>query len=112
MARRSWRLAVLAALPLAVVVFDPAGFDPFGPAKWAVESVLFPLGLVAVWRGRGRGLRVERRTMVLWAAFLAVVTLAAVFGVDRGTAWTGTPERHFGVFTWLLCGWPSSSART
>ena len=36
--------------------------------------------------------------------FGVIVVTAAAFGVDRVYAWTGTPERHFGALTWLLCG--------
>jgi hypothetical protein len=38
-----------------------------------------------------------------WLGFLAWSALTAVLGVDRVHAWTGSPQRHFGVITWALC---------
>ncbi|MCU1426534.1 MAG: hypothetical protein JWL83_534 [Actinomycetia bacterium] len=100
--RVSPRVAVVAALPLAaVLVVDPRGLSPFGPAKWAAISTLVPLGVAATWR-RGT-ISLARRPMLAWLAFLAGVAGAAALGVDRWYAWTGTPERHFGAITWLLC---------
>jgi O-antigen ligase len=36
-------------------------------------------------------------------AFLGVAGVAAVRGLDPLYAWIGTPDRHFGWLTWLLC---------
>jgi hypothetical protein len=89
-----------AAVPLSLLVIDPSGLSPFGPAKWAVLSaaVLASAGLFL----RGR-VEVSRRAGILWLAFLVIVALTAAFGVDPLYAWIGTPERHFGALTWLLC---------
>ena len=96
--------AVALALLIAagVLVMDPAGWSPFGPAKWlaVVAVALTGVGL-AVPR---RHLLLTRRALVAWLAFLAWVSIAALAGVDRRLAWWGTPQRHFGALTWLLCG--------
>ena len=93
------RLATV-AVPLALVVaVDPGGLAPFGPAKWLGLTVLVPTVLSTT-----RTFRIHRPVLVLWGAFLAVVVVAAAFGLDRHLyAWVGTPERHFGALTWLLC---------
>jgi len=96
---RGW---VVAALPVAAVLaVDPGGLSPFGPVKWALVPTLVFLA-VAVLPGRGRRLTVARATVVPWAVLLGVVALAAAFGVDPLYAWTGTPERRFGVLAWVL----------
>ncbi|MGI8684952.1 MAG: O-antigen ligase family protein, partial [Acidimicrobiales bacterium] len=99
--RRSW---LPAALPVAAVVaVDPWGLAPFGPLKWALVSAIV-LGAVALLPGRGRPFTLARRPARAWLVFLAVVAVAAVSGIDPLYAWIGTPERHYGALTWLLCG--------
>lgn len=99
--RRSW---LPAALPVAAVVaVDPWGLAPFGPLKWALVSAIV-LGAVAFLPGRGRPFTLARRPARAWLVFLVVVAVAAASGVDPLYAWIGTPERHFGALTWLLCG--------
>ncbi|MDQ1375055.1 MAG: hypothetical protein QOJ09_2393, partial [Actinomycetota bacterium] len=93
---------VIAALPAGVLVVDPGGLAPFGPAKWLAVSVLVLAGATAVAVRRGP-VEVARRPALAWAAFLVIVGLAAAFGLDRLYAWTGTPERHLGALTWVLC---------
>jgi O-antigen ligase len=51
----------------------------------------------------GDRVRVDRRTALAWIAFLAIAAVAALGGLDPLYAWIGTPERHFGWLTWLLC---------
>ena len=94
-------VVVLAALaPAAVLTFDPWGLYPFGPAKWLVVSLAVPLG-AALLLG-ARPLRVATRPTAALGALLAVLAIAAAFGRDPLYAWTGTPERHLGVWLWLL----------
>ncbi|MFN2609021.1 MAG: O-antigen ligase family protein [Acidimicrobiales bacterium] len=103
MSGRPARTVVLAAvLPAGLLVVGPGGLAPFGPAKWWAVSTLAAAG-VALAAGRP-GPPVARRPAVAWAVFLALVAVAAVAGVDRLYAWTGTPERNLGVLTWALCG--------
>jgi O-antigen ligase/Flp pilus assembly protein TadD len=95
-----------AALPLvAVLAIDPGGLAPFGPAKWALVSVVVLVGLGAVMAmpSTGPRPRLARGPMVAWGAFLAIVVVAAARGLDPLYAWIGTPERHFGVVAWGLC---------
>jgi hypothetical protein len=84
-----------------VMVVDPFGWNPFGPAKWSAEVIAGLLaGATVLAAGR---LRLARRAAWAWVAFLVLVTLAAAFGVDPTQAWTGTPQRHFGALTWIMC---------
>ena len=95
---------MLAALPVgAVLAVDPSGLSPYGPAKWALITTLV-LAAAATQPGRGRRLVVARAPARAWIVFLVVVALAALVAVDPLYAWIGTPERHYGVLTWLLCG--------
>jgi O-antigen ligase len=99
---RSGGAWVLALVPVAAwLVVDPAGWQPFGPSKWLAISVLgvAGFGLVAL----HRPLRMARRAAIAWSALLVWMAVAAALGQDRLYAWTGTPERHFGWLTWLLC---------
>ena len=88
--------------PLAFAVYDPGGWYPFGPVRWLAVSVL-GLGVVALVLARGV-VRSSRLVAVAGAAFLACAAFAAAVGQDDLYAWTGTPERHLGWATWLLCG--------
>ncbi len=88
-------------LPVALLVMDPSGYSPFGPSKWAAVTVV---GLAAVavtaW---DRRLRVARWPVLLWLVFLGWLVVTAFVGLDPVYAWLGTPERNFGVITWVLC---------
>ncbi len=99
------RPLALAAAALAVgtcAAMDPAGWNPFGPAKWLAVSVLTLLALtVALWDDR---FSLDRPTTWLWAALLASMAIAAIGGLDPLYAWTGTAERHLGVVGWTLIG--------
>jgi hypothetical protein len=90
---------------VVVVAADPAGWSPFGPAKWTAVAVLGGAAIGAVLLDAGRRGRrgVARWPLVAWVAFVAVAVLAATAGEDPVYAWIGTPERRFGVLTWVLC---------
>jgi len=97
--RSSIVLALLA--PGAMLALDPGGWAPFTPAKWlVVTTVVFVGGALAFGQ---RPLRFNRAALVAWCALVGWVALAAALGNDRLYAWIGTPERHFGWLTWLLC---------
>jgi O-antigen ligase/Flp pilus assembly protein TadD len=84
----------------SVVVADPAGLSPFGPAKWAIVSVVgLLIGGSALWHGRQR---LHRRSLIAWGVLLAMLSLATAFGGDVPTALLGQPDRHLGLITWLL----------
>lgn len=95
-------VVLTAFAPVAFVVYDPGGWYPFGPVKWLAVSVL-GLGVVALVLERGV-VRSRRTVTLAGGAFLGWAAIAAVFGQDDLYAWTGTPERHLGCATWLLCG--------
>jgi hypothetical protein len=93
---------VLAALaPLSLLAVDPAGWYPFGPVKWLVVS-LVGFGGAALLLAQ-RPFSVPRRLVLALTLLVGWLTLAAVVGLDPLYAWTGTPERHFGIVTWVLC---------
>ena len=97
------RLAVHLAGALvvgAVVVADPSGLAPFGPAKWAVISTLgFATAAAALWWGRTR---LHHRSLRAWGVLLGFFTLGTSFGGDVPTALLGQPDRHLGLITWVL----------
>jgi hypothetical protein len=51
-----------------------------------------------------RQVALTRWALVAWIVFLVWVGISAVAGLDPRLAWLGTPQRHFGALTWLLCG--------
>jgi O-antigen ligase len=84
----------------SVVVVDPAGLAPFGPAKWLVVSTLaFAAVGLAMWRG---SVRCHRRSWWAWVALLALLLLSALTNGDAKVALLGHPDRHLGVLTWVL----------
>ena len=90
-----------ALIPAAVVVYDPAGWSSYVPAKWLVVSCLGPLTVAAVaWRRRNV---IDHRLAAIGTAFLLWLTLVTALGLDGRYAWLGTPERHSGWAMWLLC---------
>jgi O-antigen ligase len=97
------RAVIAAALPVAATLAVwPSGLAPFGPVKWlAVTTLVFAALAAVLWRRAE--LLLARAPMWAWLAFLVLVVVAAAFALDRVYAWTGTPERHFGVLAWLLC---------
>jgi O-antigen ligase/Flp pilus assembly protein TadD len=97
---------VLVMFALVPVAFDPGGWAAFGPLKWALIStlVLMAAGL-ALLEGQ---LWVHRPSGLIAAGFLVWVAVCAFWGLDRGHAWLGTPDRHLGVAAWVLfvlCFW-------
>ncbi len=94
--------ALLGALvPLAFLAVDPTGWFPFGPAKWLAVSLLGSAGAAAVLATRR--VSVPGPLLVAIAVWVVGVAAAAAVGHDPLYAWIGTPERHLGVATWLLC---------
>ncbi len=99
----SVRLAALAFGALvvgSVVVVDPAGLAPFGPAKWLVVStVAFAAAATALWRC---GARCHRGSWWTWIAMLTLLSVSALVNGDWRVALLGHPDRHLGVLTWVL----------
>jgi Flp pilus assembly protein TadD len=92
---------VLAALaPAAMLLLDPGGLFPFGPAKWLAVSTLVPAGAALLFARRP--LRWERRPTLAVGALVVAMVLAAPVGEEGLYAWIGTPERHLGVLAWVL----------
>lgn len=96
-----WTALVAAMIPVAAyVTVDPAGWYPFGPAKWFAVSVVAAAAVVAVLAEDK--IRVPVAATTWWLVLLAWLTLATAVAVDPRLAWIGTAERHLGWFTWLL----------
>lgn len=88
-------------LPTGVLVMDPNGLSPYGPAKWAAVSTV---GAAAAALALGRQpVRVLAGAGQVWALLLTALCLSALTGLDGLYAWIGTPERNFGALTWALC---------
>lgn len=95
----AWLVAVFPAA--AMWAIDPAGYQPFGPAKYLVTSVLLLLAATCVIAG-GRRLVGHRPVLWVGGGLLAWWVVAAIAGVDRFHAWVGLPERRLGVIAWIL----------
>ncbi|MEP6658968.1 MAG: O-antigen ligase family protein [Acidimicrobiales bacterium] len=87
------------AVPFVLLAFDPWGWTPFGPLKWAIVTVATLAGLAAL---SMLDIEVERTTLAAWGALLVWLALVASIGVDPFHGWLGTPERHLGVIAWIL----------
>jgi Flp pilus assembly protein TadD len=99
---RPYAVALALVIAAGVLVMDPAGWSPYGPAKWlAVVAVALSGSAMALAR---RQVALTRWTLVAWTAFLVLVGISAAAGLDPRLAWLGTPQRHFGALTWMLCG--------
>lgn len=88
------------AVLLSVVAVDPAGWYPFVVAKFAAVS----LAVVVCWWAAVRepSNSLDGRALRVFVGLLVVLSIAAVVGREPFYAWTGTPERHLGVATWVL----------
>lgn len=91
-------LTAVAALGLSV--FDPFGWDQFGPIRWLVIG---GLGFWALALSTNPAPVDSSILTKLWAALLAWGAITSVLGADKLHAWIGTPDRRFGWLTWLLC---------
>ncbi len=85
--------------PLVVVAFDPEGLVPSGPLRITVVATAV-LALTAVSMGRNSGL--PRSLRLAGLVFGLWLTVATIFGIDQWHALVGTPDRRFGLLTWLL----------
>jgi cytochrome c-type biogenesis protein CcmH/NrfG len=92
---------VAAIAPAVLLVVDPSGWYWFGPVKWLVVTTALPLAAAALWHRTP--VTVVRLPTVAAVALVGALAIAAIRGADPLYAWTGTPERHLGVLTWLLC---------
>ncbi|MEO7557232.1 MAG: O-antigen ligase family protein [Acidimicrobiales bacterium] len=90
-----------ALVPSTLLLVDPWGWYPFGPAKWLAVTVLVPAASAMVLHRHP--VRCERRLGWALGALVAWLAVAAWVGHERLYGWLGTPERHLGVLTWALC---------
>jgi len=91
-----------AAVVLAsMVAINPWGWDRFGPLRFALISTIgFGVIAHALWTGRVRSQ--PEWVMWGWGLILGGTLVGALLSEDRWHAFVGTPDRHFGFFTWLL----------
>ncbi len=95
-----WLLAPAVVPVVATMAMDPAGYAPFGPAKWAAVAVIvLTAAAVAVRKGVGG---FDHATTLVWLVFLGWTALCGFAGRDPWYAQAGTPERHAGLVLWLL----------
>ena len=87
------------AAPLLLLAFDPWGWTPFGPVKWAIVTAATLAGLAAL---STRDIELDRTTLAAWGVLLVWLAFVASIGVDPFHGWLGTPERHLGVVAWIL----------
>jgi O-antigen ligase len=95
--------AVVAAAVVPVAAFvavDPAGWYPFGPAKWFAVSVVAVVSITLL--TLEPSVVVPRRLGWLWLALLLLVGLSMFVALDPRLAWLGTTERNLGLATWVL----------
>ncbi len=97
------RFAPLALASLLAV--DPWGWDRFGPFRFALVLIT---GVALVARAATsveyRGLKVPKLAAAGWGVLLVAMAIATAASVDRWHSLVGTPDRRFGLLTWLLCG--------
>jgi hypothetical protein len=111
--RRPVALAVAALFVGAVVVVDPKGLVPSGPARGTVSLLLMGAAVCALLL---RPVRREWRSGALWLALLGWLFPASLAGADALHAWIGTPDRRMGWLAWctfplmFLCGQSLTSA--
>ena len=82
-----------------VVAVDPGGLVPTSPLRWFVTVAFVVFVAIAMVL---QPVRVDRRTTVLWFGLLTWLTLAALFGLDGGYRWIGTPDRRLGLYAWVV----------
>jgi O-antigen ligase len=100
MSVRSPALAFGALAVGSVIVVDPSGLSPFGPAKWLVVSTVAPA--LAALSLRRPSTRCHRQSWWAWVALLVLLTASALVNGDARVALLGHPDRHLGVITWVL----------
>lgn len=99
-------LAIMMAAGLAI--FDPIGWDHFGPIRWLIIPALGFWAVALVGVDRLPALLRQRRSPVaictmLFGGLLAWGVVATILAADPLHAWIGTPDRRFGWLIWLLC---------
>jgi O-antigen ligase len=90
-------MAIVALVP---AMFDPWGWDRFGPGKWLLIAVLVCAGAIRTAR---RGVVLHRRTVTTaWLALLAASSAATLLGPDPLLGFLGEGSRLYGVASLLL----------
>lgn len=86
----------------AFLAVDPWGFDRFGPLRFLLVSAL-GFAVIAVGMVGGGGSPFPRSVLLGAAALFGGLVLSTAAAADRWHALVGTPDRHFGLLTWVLC---------
>ncbi len=92
-----------ALLTASVLAVDPTGWDRYGPLRFALISAIGFLAIaISYGAGDQRPQPLPRWAVLGWTILVASMTISTILATDRWTALIGTPERHFGLITWLL----------
>ncbi|MFP3915487.1 MAG: O-antigen ligase family protein [Actinomycetota bacterium] len=89
---------VVVLVAAGALVFDPGGWQSFGPSKWVVTTTA-AWGLLTVTIRRGVTLHLP--SLIGWAALLAWASVTSLPALDPVSAWLGTPDRRLGTFALL-----------
>ncbi|HEX2153907.1 MAG TPA: O-antigen ligase family protein [Acidimicrobiia bacterium] len=90
---------ILAALVIgSALIFDPAGWQPFGASKWVLITVTAWLAVAVVLLD---GARLHRPSLIGWAVFLLWGAATTWTALDPLSSWIGTPDRRFGMVALL-----------
>jgi len=92
--------AIVVAAFLAV---DPFGWDHVGPFRFALISTLgFATVAASLGAGDARPQPLPRWAVIGWAVVIVGLITSTIVSPDPWHALIGTPDRHFGLATWLL----------
>ena len=95
------RFALL--LVAAFLAVDPTGWDSYGPLRFALISTIgFASIAVSFGAGDVRSQPLPRWSVIGWTVVVSAMVVSSVLSSDRWHALIGTPDRHFGLATWIL----------
>ncbi len=87
-------IALVILIAGSALVFDPGGWQTFGPTKWLVITVAAWAALTGSVR---RGLVVHRGSAIAWGVFVGWAILTSITALEPVSAFLGTPERRLGL---------------
>ena len=92
-----------ALIVAAYVAVNPFGWDIAGPLRFALVSTIgFASVAASLGSGDSRPKPLPRWSVLGWTFLLVGMVVSTAASVDRWHALIGTPDRHFGLATWVL----------
>lgn len=92
-----------ALVAVSILAVNPFGWDWYGPLRFALISTIGFLAIaISLGAGDSRSQPLPRWSVLGWVLLIFGMTISTVLSSDRWIALIGTPERHFGLITWLL----------